>query len=187
MDEMIARPWATQKQYAGISQLLPRTQPMPARIQTRVHIRWMIRRDMPEVLAIEDASFELPWDEERFLSHLRERATIGMVAELGERVVGYTIYELHPRKLQILNFCVDPEFRRQGIGQQLADKLIKKLCGDRRTSLVLTLRESNLSSQLFFRRAGFLAIDVIREHFGDTGEDGYVMRYDLDTDQENPL
>ena len=26
--------------------------------QTRVHIRWMIRRDMPEVLAIEHASFE---------------------------------------------------------------------------------------------------------------------------------
>ncbi len=27
----------------------------------RVHIRWMIRRDMPEVLAIEDESFEFPW------------------------------------------------------------------------------------------------------------------------------
>ena len=29
--------------------------------ETRVHIRWMIRRDMPEVLDIEAASFEFPW------------------------------------------------------------------------------------------------------------------------------
>ena len=26
-----------------------------------VHIRWMIRRDMEEVLNIEQASFEFPW------------------------------------------------------------------------------------------------------------------------------
>ena len=32
--------------------------------QTRVHIRWMIRRDMPEVLAIEHASFEHAWTED---------------------------------------------------------------------------------------------------------------------------
>ena len=29
-----------------------------------VHIRWMIRRDMGEVLDIEQASFEFPWLEE---------------------------------------------------------------------------------------------------------------------------
>ena len=45
--------------------------------QTRVHIRWMIRRDMPEVLAIEHASFEYPWCEEEFLRVLRQRNCIG--------------------------------------------------------------------------------------------------------------
>ena len=58
--------------------------------QVRVHIRWMIRRDMPEVLAIEHASFEFPWCEEEFLRVLRQRNCIGMVAEYGERVVGFT-------------------------------------------------------------------------------------------------
>ena len=42
-----------------------------AKAQVRVHIRWMIRRDMPEVLAIEHASFEFPWCEEEFLRVLR--------------------------------------------------------------------------------------------------------------------
>src|SRR5687768_6635477 len=57
--------------------------------QARVHIRWMIRRDMPEVLSIETQCFEFPWTEEDFLRCLRQRNCIGMVAEQGEKVVGF--------------------------------------------------------------------------------------------------
>ena len=35
--------------------------------EVRVHIRWMIRRDMPEVLDIEQCGFEFPWSEEDFI------------------------------------------------------------------------------------------------------------------------
>src|SRR5690348_3144654 len=66
--------------------------------QVRVHIRWMIRRDMPEVLQTEQHSFEFPWTEEDFLRCLRQRNCIGMVAEQGEKVVGFMIYELHKAK-----------------------------------------------------------------------------------------
>ena len=41
--------------------------------QVRVHIRWMIRRDMAEVLDIERQSFEFPWFEEDFIRCLRAR------------------------------------------------------------------------------------------------------------------
>ena len=49
--------------------------------KVRVHIRWMIRRDMADVLAIENASFEFPWLEDDFIRCLRQRNCIGMVAE----------------------------------------------------------------------------------------------------------
>src|SRR5205807_3563325 len=76
--------------------------------QVKVHIRWMIRRDMPEVLQTEQESFEYAWTEEDFLRCLRQRNCIGMVAEQGEKVVGFMIYELHKAKLHILNFAVHP-------------------------------------------------------------------------------
>ena len=82
--------------------------------QVRVHIRWMIRRDMPEVLQTEQESFEYAWTEEDFLRCLRQRNCIGMVAEQGEKVVGFMIYELHKSKLHILNFAVHPACRRAG-------------------------------------------------------------------------
>ncbi len=148
--------------------------------QVRVHIRWRIRRDMPEVLAIEHASFEFPWCEEEFLRVLRQRNCIGMVAEYGERVVGFMIYELHKSKLHVLNLAVAPEFRRQGVGQQMVSKLVGKLSSHRRTKIVLQVRESNLEAQLFYRVVGFRATEVVRESYEDTGEDAYVMHYLLE-------
>ena len=155
------------------------TVPTP-KAQVRVHIRWMIRRDMPEVLAVEHASFEYPWCEEEFLRVLRQRNCIGMVAEYGERVVGFMIYELHKNKLQVLDFATHPEFRRTGVGHQMLAKLVGKLSTHRRTRIVLHVRETNLSAQYFYRIQGFRALEVAREHYADTGEDGYVMAYLLD-------
>jgi ribosomal-protein-alanine N-acetyltransferase len=148
--------------------------------QTRVHIRWMIRRDMPEVLAIEHASFEFPWCEEEFLRVLRQRNCIGMVAECGERIIGFMIYELHRNRIHVLDFATHPEFRRHGVGRQMVTKLVGKLSTQRRNRIVLCVRETNLPAQLFFRVVGFRAMEVIREHFQDTGEDGYGMLYHLD-------
>lgn len=145
--------------------------------QVRVHIRWMIRRDMPEVLQAEQESFEFAWTEEDFLRCLRQRNCIGMVAEKGEKVVGFMIYELHKSKLHILNFAVSPSCRRVGIGLQMVAKLISKLSSHRRTRITLEVRETNLAAQLFFRAQGFRAVRVLRSYYEDSGEDAFLMQY----------
>ena len=145
--------------------------------QLRVHIRWMIRRDMPEVLEIERASFEFPWFEEEFIRCLRQRNCIGMVAEHAERVVGFMIYELHKTRLHILNFSVAADLRRRGIGRQMIDKLLGKLSSQRRTRITLEVRETNLAAQLFFRQNGFRATSVLHDFYDDSPEDAYLMQY----------
>jgi ribosomal-protein-alanine N-acetyltransferase len=161
------------------------------REQLRVHIRWMIRRDMPEVLQTEQESFEFAWTEEDFLRCLRQRNCIGMVAEQGEKVVGFMIYELHKSKLHILNFAVHPAYRRQGIGAQMVAKLVSKLSSHRRTRITLEVRETNLAAQLFFRSQGFRAVRVLRAYYEDSGEDAFLMQYCLDgeilEDVEEPV
>jgi [ribosomal protein S18]-alanine N-acetyltransferase len=150
--------------------------------QVRVHIRWMIRRDMPEVLQTEQESFEYSWTEEDFLRCLRQRNCIGMVAEQGEKVVGFMIYELHKNKLHILNFAVHPGCRRYGVGAQMVAKLISKLSSHRRTRITLEVRETNLPAQLFFRKQGFKALRVLRAFYEDSGEDAYLLQYRLADD-----
>jgi ribosomal-protein-alanine N-acetyltransferase len=137
----------------------------------------MIRRDMSEVLEIENHSFEFPWTEEDFIRCLRQRNCIGMVAEFEERVVGFMIYELHKTRLHVLNFAVHRDFRRHGVGSAMLQKLISKLSQQRRNRVLLEVRETNLPAQLFFRSCGFRAISVLRDFYEDTPEDAYLMQF----------
>ena len=146
----------------------------------QVQIRWLIRRDMVEVLKIEQESFEFPWSEEDFLTCLRQRNCIGMVAESDQQIVGFMIYELHKSKLHILNFAVDSEARRLQVGAQMVQKLIDKLSQQRRNEIILEVRETNLEAQLFFRQHNFRAVTILRNHYDDTTEDAYIMCYRLD-------
>ncbi len=151
--------------------------------QVEIRIRWLIRKDMLEVLEIEHQSFEFSWSEEDFLIALRQRNCIGMVAEgygtdYRDKILGFMIYELHRSTLNVLNFAVHPEFRRRKVGSQMTDKLKDKLSQQGKQEIILELKETNLPAQLFFKSQGFRAIGVLRNHYENT-DDAYVMRYKL--------
>jgi ribosomal-protein-alanine N-acetyltransferase len=148
-----------------------------ARQPLRVHIRWMIRRDLAEVLDIEGESFEFPWTEDDFIRCLRQRNCIGMVTEHEGRVIGFMIYELLKTRLHLINFAVTPSLRRQGVATQMLQKLTGKLSSQRRTRVTLEVRETNLSAQLFFKNLGFRAVSVLRDYYVDTTEDAYLMQF----------
>jgi [ribosomal protein S18]-alanine N-acetyltransferase len=150
----------------------------------RVHIRWMIRRDMADVLRIEQQSFEYAWTEDDFLRCLRQRNCIGMVAEHNDRIVGFMIYELHKNRLHVLNFAVAPAFRRSGIGVQMVTKLVAKLTSHRRSKITLAVRERNLAAQVFFRTQTFKAVRVLRNYYEDSGEDAFLMEFSSGEDEE---
>lgn len=160
---------------------------LPVTDASRTQIRWLIRRDMDEVLSIERGSFQIPWTEEEFLCCLRQRNCIGTVAELDHKIVGFMIYELHKSLLRILNFAVAPDVRRHGIGRQMVQRLVDKLSQQRRREIVLEVRETNVPAQLFFSNNGFRAITVLRKHYDDTCEDAYYMRYCITEDATIPF
>jgi len=146
--------------------------------EKQLQVRWLIRRDMDEVLCIEQASFNRPWTEEDFLRCLRQRNIIAMVAEHHESIVGYMLYLLCRHHIELFNFAVHPAWRRRHIGSQMASRLVGRLSSHGRSAITLTLHEANLAAQLFFRKQGFLAVDVLRAHY-DGDRDGFVMRYDV--------
>jgi ribosomal-protein-alanine N-acetyltransferase len=100
-----------------------------------------------------------------------------MVAEAGDAVVAFMIYELHRNRLHVLNFAVTRSHRRLGVGTRMMQKLIGKLTPDRRSRIVLEVRETNLPAQLFFRTMGFRAISVLKDFYQDTTEDAYLMHF----------
>jgi [ribosomal protein S18]-alanine N-acetyltransferase len=128
------------------------------------HVRWCIRRDLPEILAIEQASYDSPWTLADFAAVLGWRGVIGMVAGRGGAVVGYVLYESCRRRLEVLNLAVDPGSRRRGVGSALLLTLAARL-GGRRQALGLWVADENLPAQLFLRAAGFRCIAVEEDDY----------------------
>lgn len=142
-------------------------------------IRWMIRRDIEQVMAIESAVFEFPWTTDDFVNVLRRRNSIGLVAVDSKEVVhGYLFYEIRRKYLRLLNVAVHPQRLRIGIGSRLISKIKSRLI-NRRTQIVLEVRETNLAAQLFFRKHGFRATHILRNMYKESREDLYLMQYSL--------
>jgi len=144
------------------------------------NIRWMIRRDIPEVLDINTLNDEgNALSEEEFLSLLRERNVICMVVEDQDKIVGFMVYELCPIYLSLLLLQVHPAHKGEGIGAKMFDKLTTKISPTSRRKFIATqIRESNLDSLLWAKKRGFLAKSINKSAYSSPEDDGIFMIYD---------
>jgi ribosomal protein S18 acetylase RimI-like enzyme len=138
-------------------------------------VRWTIRRDLPEILKIESLTSN-PWKENDFLSFLRKDASIGLVADCNEKIIGHLMYSLYKDHYRISRIAVLE--KHKGIGTRLVGKLIAKLTPmSKRTRIVIEVPETNMEMLYFFRYMKFLATEVIR---GIDDEDMIEMEYNYD-------
>lgn len=142
------------------------------------HIRWIIRRDLPAVLAIE-ATLDGPWEEGHLLKLLRARNVIGMVVDGPDgEPIGYMIYSLHKARIHVERIAVAGGHRGAGVFRSMVRKLHGKLSAMRRTSVTAIVDERNLDLLLAMRACGFLAFELIPGHFDDA--DGIHLSLPLD-------
>jgi ribosomal-protein-alanine N-acetyltransferase len=142
----------------------------------KVHIRWMVRRDVPEVLELERSGFGEPWTAADIGAAMRSTGCIGTVAEHADRVVAHMVYRLHGKCIELLTLAVLPQYRRASIGTQLLARLASKLHPGRRNRITLQVHERNLPAQLFLRSCGYSAVCVDGEH--------YTMEYSVYADRK---
>jgi len=144
-----------------------------------VHLRWMIQRDLPEVLAIDKESFEFPWSEEEYVRNLRATLCIGMVAEelQSDRIVGSMVYELHRHMINILRFAVSSTERTKGIGAGMMKKLRSCLGPIQQRRVLLALPESNISGLTYAARQQFNTVALIPGMYTETDDDACLLEY----------
>jgi len=103
-----------------------------------------------------------------------------LVALAGERAVGYIIYWLLPREIDVHNLAVDPAYRRQGIGKTLLYAAIDEARRQRVSRVTLEVRKSNEAAQRLYQSLGFIAQGVRKGYYSDDGEDAVVMALELE-------
>lgn len=142
-------------------------------------IRWMVRRDLRDVLAIEREAFDSPWTRRDFVTTLGRVTAFGMVAEWYGRIVGFMIYELAKRRFHLLNMAVAAEHRRQGVGSHMLAFLQSELKPKQIQAITVEVGDRNLGAHLFLRANGFRAVAVVPNYFDEPPEDAYRFVYIL--------
>lgn len=97
-----------------------------------------------------------------FVLYLWPRAHI-LVAWMGDRVAGCIVGDVAGERARILNLCVDPDFRRRGIGHALLDAAEHVLGA---SDVTLMVEDKNTGAQELYRRSGYLAVSDLRNYYG---------------------
>ncbi|MBS1125204.1 MAG: rimI [Nitrospirae bacterium] len=139
----------------------------------------MTREDIDQVLAIEQASFTMPWSRNLFLSEFRNPSVSLMLVarspDSGGRIIGYIVCWAVADELHILDLATEPSWRRKGIARMLVLAAIREGDAVGASRVFLEVRASNQAALLLYEGLGFTR-SLIREGYYDMPvEDAVVM------------
>ena len=117
-------------------------------------IRAMREGDVPEVVAIERASYQFPWSEGIFRDCLRVGYTC-RVAVVGRQIAGYGVMSAGAGEAHILNLCIAEGFRCHGLGRRLLTQLIERSAALGMKEAFLEVRPSNTAAIRLYLAHGF--------------------------------
>ncbi|KAF0159736.1 MAG: ribosomal-protein-alanine N-acetyltransferase [Syntrophaceae bacterium] len=158
-------------------------------MKQQVSVDLMKKDDLPEILAIERASFPTPWTEGMFLDELRTTHAQCLVIKIeitGKTVIAaYIIFWFVVDEVHLHNLAVSNEFRRQGLAYNMMNLMadIALQVGINRQTL--EVRESNHEAINLYRKCGFVVKGRRPLYYTDTHEDALVMWAENQQERKN--
>lgn len=140
------------------------------------HIRRMMLDDLEQVVAIDQASFSLPWPERSFRFEVTDNpASRCWVAEADGRVVGVIVAWLLVDEVHIATLAAHLDWRRQGIAQALLTQVLNSCAREGALSSFLEVRASNEAAQALYRKFGYEETGRRPRYYKDNDEDAILM------------
>lgn len=145
-------------------------------------IRPLVPEDVPAVLDIERQGYSYPWSEAVFLDCFKDSYRLVGVCH-GGVLVGYAITAYVVDEAHLLNLCVHPRFRGEGVGRYLLKQVLASAAHEGMVRLLLEVRISNVPAVELYRREGFEDLGVRPDYYpsSDGREDARVMARTLST------
>jgi len=139
-----------------------------------MRLRKMRNSDLPQVMAIERASYQFPWAEDIFRDCFRANYSC-WVCEEQDTVLGYSILSIAVGEAHVLNICVAPDEQGQGIGRKMLENLINHAQG-RADTMFLEVRPSNAVAIALYEDMGFNEIGIRKGYYqAENGREDAIM------------
>ena len=166
----------------SVSRVEHRADPVPG-----ICFREMLDSDLPEVLRVESSCYDFPWSEKNFrdcmnagyLCYVADLA-VQATADAGTdpagtesgRLAGHGILMLGPGEAHVLNICVQPAGRRQGLARKFLHHLLASARQHEAREVFLEVRESNQAAICLYESTGFNQLTVRRGYYDSKVNDG---------------
>lgn len=146
-------------------------------ILPRHSIQEMLIEDIPSVLEIDRVSFSNPWPERSYRYELTDNPAAQLfVAKLDDgTVVAYLGYWLIADEVHISTFAVHPEFRMNGIGEDLLNNALSDAHEKGAQVATLEVRESNAAAISLYEKHGFEVVGSRTGYYRDNNENAILM------------
>jgi ribosomal-protein-alanine N-acetyltransferase len=139
-------------------------------------IRRMKLDDVPAVHEIDIRSFSLPWSERSFRYEVTENpVSRGWVAEVNGQIAAMLVLWFIVDEAHIATIAVRPDFRRQGIGEQILLCALRSARDEGAQRAFLEVRAGNVAAQTMYRKYGFTVAGVRPGYYRDNNEDAFLM------------
>ncbi len=143
-------------------------------------IRRMTLDDVEQVIAIDQASFSLPWPERTFRYEVAENsASRPWVLDVDGRVAAMIVVWFIIDEAHIATIATHPDFRRQGLGKKLLVHALMAAKEEGAQTALLEVRVSNDDAQEMYRKLGFVEVNRRLHYYSDNGEDAILMTASL--------
>ncbi|MGC4019442.1 MAG: ribosomal protein S18-alanine N-acetyltransferase [Muricomes sp.] len=130
--------------------------------------------DAASVAELEFQIFSDFWSEKSVLETINNPRSICIAAKKAGRLAGYMLSYEAAGEVEIARIAVESEMQRQGVGSRLILKL-EDICEERNIQkILLDVRESNRTAQMFYEEQGFRE-DGIRQNFYDNPKEDAVL------------
>ena len=141
----------------------------------------MTRAQLDEVVALELAAYQHPWQ----LRHFEDCLDSGYQAQMlraGDVLLGYFVGMKGFEEVHLLNITVSPEHQRQGWARVMLDALALWARGQGAQWLWLEARAGNTRAIHVYKAHGFRSVGTRRQYYPAAGgqrEDAVVMSLKL--------
>ena len=111
--------------------------------------------DIPQILEIENSSFQEPWSRDGFRDLIANPSfrQIGIFAD--SRLAGYVFFYCVMDELHVMNIAVHPDFRKKGMGEKLLTHVHDFGIEHKIKFAYLEVRQTNTAAQKLYEKMGY--------------------------------
>lgn len=141
-----------------------------------LEIRPLQDEDLQQVIEIERQSYPHPWTQIIFGDCLQAGYSCWVCGRRGI-IEAYGILSVAVGESHLLNICVRPESRQQGIGRKLLRHLVSVARRHEAEVIFLEVRISNTTARALYEDEGFNELGNRRDYYpaGDSREDALIL------------